>query len=98
MFKGLIPKNVRLFKRDMPVDPRERLSLREAQIADMLAEGWSPRLIASSMGVSYEATNHYLKRIRRKLWVKGDLGEALWRMGFGKAENFWGSQERRPRT
>jgi len=97
MFKGLIPKNVRFFKRNMPVDPRERLTLREGQIADMLAEGWSPPLIASSMGISYEATNHYCKKIRRKLWLKGDLGEELWRIGFGKSENFWGSQERPPR-
>ena len=98
MFKGLIPKNVRFFKRNMPVDPRERLSMREGQIADMLAEGWSPPLIASSMGISYEATNNYCKKIRRKLWLKGDLGEELWRIGFGKSENFWGSQKRPPRN
>jgi DNA-binding CsgD family transcriptional regulator len=94
MFKGLIPKNVRFFKRNKPLVPRRRLSRREAQIADMLAEGMSPPLIASSMGVSYDATQKYIREIRRKLRIKGDLGAELWILGFGEDENFWGGKDR----
>lgn len=97
MFKWLIPKNVNFLKRKKPFDPRERLTLREIQVADMLAEGLSARLISSSMGIAPKATKRYIQSIRRKLWIQGELSETLWEMGFGTTKYFWGPKVKPPR-
>jgi len=65
------------------VRPRERLTPREAQVADLLAEGWDPGRAADCLGLSLERLVIFSRRIRRKLKIEGKTDVNLWKLGFG---------------
>ena len=77
------PRPQRLYWRIARLQPRERLTRREAEVADLLAEGWDPSRAASLLGISAKRFAHHTRRIRRKLKIEGRTRIRLWQLGFG---------------
>ena len=77
------PRPVRQYRLMKVVRPRERLTHREAQVADLLAEGWDPTRAADCLGLSIERLVYFSRRIRRKLKIEGRTDLCLWELGFG---------------
>jgi DNA-binding CsgD family transcriptional regulator len=77
------PKQARAYRRLKLVQPHERLNPREAQVADLLAEGWNPGRAADFLGLSLEQLVYFSRRIRRKLGIEGRTDLSLWELGFG---------------
>ena len=73
----------RAYRRQKLVRPRERLTPREAQVADLLAEGWDPGRAADCLGLSLERLVYFSRLIRRKLKIEGRTDLSLWALGFG---------------
>lgn len=77
------PRPKRLYWRIKRIRPRESLSQREAEVADLLAEGWGPARAASLLGISVERLAIHARRIRRKLEIEDRTSVRLWELGFG---------------
>ena len=80
---GTLSKPKRRYRRIKRIRPRERLTAREALVADLLAEGWNPTRAADCLGLSPERLVYFSHRIRRKLEIKGRTDVRLWELGFG---------------
>jgi DNA-binding CsgD family transcriptional regulator len=77
------PRPKRLYWRIKRIRPLERLTQRESEVADLLAEGWDPGRAAGLLGISVERLRHHTRRIRRKLEIEGRTRISLWELGFG---------------
>jgi len=62
----------------------KKLTKRELQVAQLVAQGLKYKEIASSLGLGYETVKTYATRVRRKLGVNSKVGIAMWAM---KQEN-----------
>ncbi len=59
-----------------PSDKKSPLSPKENEVLGLLSEGYSYKMVADKMGVSYTTINTYTKRIYEKLHISS-LGEAI---------------------
>jgi len=73
-----------------------RLTMRESEVLQLVAEGYSSKQIAADLSISTKAVEKYRCEIMRKLGVRNVAGLTRYALSTGMIENLEGGEKSRP--